>query len=476
MSVVTVGTTPYVLGAGKTLTAVDQNAIDLVAPDVYSAWPRDPGSVTISGRVDVSGAGSPSNHFYLEAVFVDLGFADHDTLLRVTSTGSIKVATTATMGTAVGIAADDYAPQIVNDGTISATSPWYAYGIRYLEHLGGQGVAVTNTGTISVNAGGVAIGVQMYDGEPLSNSGLIEANGAYEAEGVYFDQHAGSLTNTGVIRAHLTGDGDSQSIAVNFRASLVSFVNSGTLEGDIALKFSGSASPTTWPPHPATLQNTGQMIGSVVLSDNMDNFINSGAIRGTVNLSSGDDTYSGGGTTTGMVSGGDGADSLSGGAGFDNFQGNAGADTEHGNGGADWVVGGRDNDLLYGDDGDDIVYGNIGNDTCDGGAGADTIRGGQNEDSLSGGAGNDWLSGDLGNDTISGGAGADTFHISKGAGVDRVMDFNLGEGDRVQLDAGMTYTVAQSGADTILDLGGGDQVILVGVQASSLTGSWIFNA
>jgi hypothetical protein len=250
MSVVTVGTTPYVLGAGKTLTAVDQSAIDLVAPDVYSAWPRDPGSVTISGRVDVSGSGTASNHFYLDAVFVDLARVDNDSLLHITSTGSIKVETTKYLGTAVGIASDDYGPKIVNDGTISASSAWEAYGIRYLAHLGGQGVAVANTGTITVNGDGAAIGVQMFGGQPLTNSGLIEVNGGYQAEGVYFDQHNGSFSNTGVIRAHLTGEAleDRESIAVNFRASLASFVNAGTLEGDIALKFSGRAYPETWSP------------------------------------------------------------------------------------------------------------------------------------------------------------------------------------------------------------------------------------
>lgn len=55
-----------------------------------------------------------------------------------------------------------------------------------------------------------------------------------------------------------------------------------------------------------------------------------------------------------------------------------------------------------------------------------------------------------------------------------MVDFNPGEGDRVQLHPGMTYTVAQSGRDTVVDLDRGDQLILVGVQPSGLTGGWIF--
>jgi hypothetical protein len=79
-------------------------------------------------------------------------------------------------------------------------------------------------------------------------------------------------------------------------------------------------------------------------------------------------------------------------------------------------------------------------------------------------------------DTESGGAGADTFHFSQDAGVDRVLDFHYAEGDRVQVDPGTTYTLHQDGADTIIDTGGGNEMILVGVQLSSLPSGWIFGA
>lgn len=181
-----------------------------------------------------------------------------------------------------------------------------------------------------------------------------------------------------------------------------------------------------------------------------------------------------GATTRDYLRGGDGNDSISGGADSDDLNGNAGNDTVHGDDGDDWVVGGKDDDLLFGDEGSDIVLGNLGNDTCDGGDGADVVRGGQGDDSLAGGAGDDWLSGDRGNDTLSGGAGADIFHTFGEAGVDRVTDFNFGEGDRVMLDAGSAYTVAQVGADTVVNLSGGTQMILVGVQLSSLDDGWIF--
>ena len=193
----------------------------------------------------------------------------------------------------------------------------------------------------------------------------------------------------------------------------------------------------------------------------------------TVMGGAGDDNITGT-TVPDYLRGGDGNDNINGGGVFDDINGNMGNDTAHGWGGDDWVVGGKDNDVLFGDDGDDIVWGNLGNDTLDGGAGNDQVRGGQGDDTLTGGAGADYISGDRGSDTESGGPGADIFHSFSGAGMDRVLDFNAGEGDRVMLDPGTSYTVRQAGSDTIVDMGNGDQMVLVGVQMSSLPNGWIF--
>jgi Ca2+-binding RTX toxin-like protein len=168
-----------------------------------------------------------------------------------------------------------------------------------------------------------------------------------------------------------------------------------------------------------------------------------------------------------------GANYLRGDAGFDDINGNMGADTLRGNDGEDWVVGGKDNDLIFGDAAFDIVYGNMGNDTVDGGVGNDWVRGGQGDDSVMSGTGDDWLWGDRGNDTISGGAGADLFYSFSGAGIDRITDFSFAEGDRLKLEGGPSYSVSQVGADVVVDMGNGDQVILVGVSLASLGSGWI---
>jgi glucose/arabinose dehydrogenase len=180
------------------------------------------------------------------------------------------------------------------------------------------------------------------------------------------------------------------------------------------------------------------------------------------------------GDASDYLRGDEGDDQIWGGFAFDDINGNMGDDTLSGGLGDDWVVGGRDNDLQAGDAGGDVVWGNLGNDTLDGGAGGDQVRGGLGDDTLTGGSGDDFVSGDRGDDTVAGGAGADLIHGSQDAGIDRVLDFSLAEGDRVMLDPGTTYTLSQSGADTLIDMGGGHQMILVGVQLSTLTPGWIF--
>jgi phospholipase/lecithinase/hemolysin len=178
-----------------------------------------------------------------------------------------------------------------------------------------------------------------------------------------------------------------------------------------------------------------------------------------------------------VLFGGGGNDSLTGGTGFDRVNGNQGDDVILGRSQTgDWLLGGQGNDFINAmpSSGHNIVNGNLGADTLFGGSAGDTLRGGQGDDTILGGAGGDWISGDLGHNTLTGGGGADIFH--GGRGVDTVTDFNLGQGDRVQLDPGETYAATQVGADTVLNLGGGGQMVLAGVQFTSLTTGWIFNA
>ena len=213
----------------------------------------------------------------------------------------------------------------------------------------------------------------------------------------------------------------------------------------------------------------------VTVSTPGDDVMVAPAAGGTLMAGAGNDTITADTTLTAQtyLRGEDGDDVVNGGGGFDDINGNMGNDTIHGNAGDDWVVGGKGDDSQTGDSGSDIVWGNLGNDTLIGGSGADQVRGGQGDDSIQGGSGNDYISGDRGNDTESGGSGADMFHGSQDAGIDRVLDFHYAEGDRVMLDPGTTYTASQVGADTVIDMGNGDQLILMNVTLSRLTGDWI---
>jgi Ca2+-binding RTX toxin-like protein len=74
-----------------------------------------------------------------------------------------------------------------------------------------------------------------------------------------------------------------------------------------------------------------------------------------------------------------------------------------------------------------------GNDTIYGGAGNDIIFGQEGNDIIYGDAGNDHIYGGSGNDTLYGGSGADTFHYTGNDGHDTIKDFNIAEGDVLDL-------------------------------------------
>jgi Ca2+-binding RTX toxin-like protein len=177
-----------------------------------------------------------------------------------------------------------------------------------------------------------------------------------------------------------------------------------------------------------------------------------------------------------ILMGGAGADSIVGGARFNDVNGGPGDDVIVGRSRlGDWLMGGQGADSIDASQssGHNLINGNLGADTLAGGSGGDLLRGGQGDDVVHGGAGADWISGDLGHNTLSGGAGADLFFA--GHGVDRVTDFDASQGDRVLIDGWTRYTVTQSGADTVIDLGGRGQMVLSGVRADSLTGGWILH-
>jgi len=178
----------------------------------------------------------------------------------------------------------------------------------------------------------------------------------------------------------------------------------------------------------------------------------------------------------------DGDDSLDGGAGADTFYGGAGADFAQGGAGGDVLIGEAGNDDLRGGDDDDSIDGGADNDTLRGEAGNDFIQGGDGDDFIDGGSGTDDLRGGAGNDTIIGGAGGDTmygnagsdvFRFAVGSGADAIVGWEDGL-DRIDIStyAGATFAntvITQVGGDTRVTFVGGDSVLLIGINAATIT-------
>ena len=162
-------------------------------------------------------------------------------------------------------------------------------------------------------------------------------------------------------------------------------------------------------------------------------------------------------------------DRLYGGPGNDRIYGSAGADLMIGQGDHDRMYGGTENDRMYGDAGLDLLVAGTGNDSLYGGTDADRLYGQDGDDSLTGGSGNDRL---------YGGDGNDLFIFTDNEGVDTIYDFTVGAAsdDIIELIsvAGITTftdaqaAASQSGLDTIIDLGGGDQITLIGINVGDL--------
>lgn len=106
----------------------------------------------------------------------------------------------------------------------------------------------------------------------------------------------------------------------------------------------------------------------------------------------------------------------------------------------------RNNDLVLtvNNSGPDTLTGTSGNDTLTGTSSDEILNGLDGDDILRGNDGNDVLNGGLGQDIYYGGRGADTFvfteaDIAEGLGQttgDVIKDFNVNEGDVIQLDLG----------------------------------------
>jgi Ca2+-binding RTX toxin-like protein len=161
---------------------------------------------------------------------------------------------------------------------------------------------------------------------------------------------------------------------------------------------------------------------------------------------------------TGIVTGGDGNDTL---AGVENLQGSPFAD------------------FLTGDSGANGLYAGAGNDTIVANDGNDNFDGNEGDDSLNGGNGDDYMSGDAGNDTIDGGNGIDMVVYSSATtaivvnllagtatdglgGTDTLINVENVQGssfnDSIQGNTAVNFISPEGGNDTVIGGGGRDVV------------------
>jgi Ca2+-binding RTX toxin-like protein len=258
---------------------------------------------------------------------------------------------------------------LINSGTISArggTDLLSTIGVSYSWGLGYNGsVLNTDTGRIVVEAP-AAMGLYfrgLPTGSivaPIENDGLIQvvSTSNIPSIGIYCAAYGGELM----------------------------FVNTGTLDADIAVYFdSYQYDSRLTPSAKITNEVGGQIFGDMIFAENSDSFVNRGSYTGNIFAGAGDDQID---MSAGQIHG-------------------------------------------YADLGD-------GNDTYLGSAGADEVYGGNGNDSLGGGAGDDYLDGEAGADSLDGGKGDDVFvvddpgdTITDIAGIDTVgayISYTLGSG------------------------------------------------
>ena len=368
----------YVLAANTSMNPTNLHAI-VIADDAYGNRITINGSITDRGIYD---AGTHTNFI-------------------VGSTGTIH-----SDHSGIGLHGDD--GTVMNAGKITAL-----YGIN----ISGDGVRVTNNGTIDAADAGVT----------SSGNGTIVNKAAGIIHG---DDWGISL-----------GDNGGQNIVTN----------AGTISsGDMAIRGSSGIDQ---------ISNTGTIDGDVKLSDGNDVFRNKGgSVTGVVEGQFGDDSYYIDRSSIQLNEGING--------GWDKIYSSASLTV---NGEFEEVfLTGKANAKLVGNDSGTFLTGNAGNNRIVGELGGDKITGG---------GGNDLLVGDD-NKVAAGEGGPDIFIFKRNSGHDAITDFHNDE-DSIKLTdykglddyADLKGHIKQVGDNVVVELLDGDQITLRDTQRSDINGA-----
>jgi Ca2+-binding RTX toxin-like protein len=228
---------------------------------------------------------------------------------------------------------------------------------------------------VSGTADTVRLGSSTSSGELLTikPSGHVQHFGDLAA--VFFPAFDSQVINQGLIAAPF---GSGIEIDSNSTTTQSEVTNSGTIEGLIGILHGGTEKLVT--------VNSGLISGddaSYSSTGGIDHITNTGRMAGAIELGTGNDRYDGAsGRLTGTVFGGDGEDRITGGIDDDRFEGGGSTDTLHGNGGSDELLGNGGGDILRGGAGRDFLTGNGGADIFDFNAISESRPGSANRDQI----------------------------------------------------------------------------------------------
>ena len=262
---------------------------------------------------------------------------------------------------------------VTNHGLIST-----AKGVAMVMVTGGN--SIYNDGWIEGGSGGVFLGTNGFTGDTLINDGTITAGNAQLPVFSERFNHAIQIEGDGTL---FINHGTLAAVAAfGSGVNIGSFSFSGA--GSRVENYGTITSAHWYAVNMVTLNNGGATLfnqgliaggnGAVAGSSFHDVVVNSGTMQGIVDLAGGDDRYDGrGGMVFGLISGGDGNDTVIGGAQDDDLTGYLGHDLARGGAGDDAVAGFAGSDTIYGGAGDDTITGGFGRDVMTGGAGADVF-------------------------------------------------------------------------------------------------------
>ncbi|WP_279589250.1 beta strand repeat-containing protein [Rhizomicrobium electricum] len=445
------------LGTISASSGISHDIVAGVACDTSSIYTG--GSIVNDGMINID-----SNVASLSAGILTTGY------LPATTNGANGVILVRG-GEAVGIMSCDPRNAIRNDGTMTVTGNTFAAGID----VSNCDYKITNTGTITVHSG---------TGTPTALNTPLMAFGLTGAIGLYIHGSGDTIVNSGTI-AVSADQGADQTIGITWNPlsfTPETITNSGTISAAIALYEVPSGNDAS--ACKSLITNSGTITGNILLDVGTDVLRNTGTITGNIQLGVNTlindwqtdvDTFDGrGGTFTGTLHAGLGADTIWAGAGNASYSGDAGDDFIAAGTGTEALDGGAGTDTLSFESATGGVTASLAvtaAQTVGGGLGTITAI---NFENLTGSAYNDVLTGNGGDNTLRGGLGINT--LDGGAGTDTAAFAGRASDYQVVLNGNGSYTVTGAGlTDTLTNIerasfdGSGQTLSLADFQAQSFS-------